>query len=604
MFSDIIKQYRTLLLSVIGLLLFLVVIAFLPQEWKDSLKRTLHSKKSTGELAQTADSRSPMTTPPPAPAYVTNPDLKPDALVVTKSLSSLPSDIIKQTALGHILTKDFVFYYLDSEGFLGLKGAIKRIAFEHEETIVDQVLAAALNTPSELAFWKSYDGRLSDFMMSVERNTLTDIMAGLARIAADDKQLSKVGERKINGESVGVYRLWYGMNKNLFIAATENKLFFFSHRDMQLPTAEKVRSWTTKPNDKDPSLANIWDHPVPDAKHLIYLSASYLSFGYQKFFPSLEAIRFQYAEGPGWSSQAMSDGAKIKYSPDGVMTLWGAVPKSPALCFAAPIDDGEVSKLAGAVFKEKKSEATSAVSLVQAPVSVCWFAKSKLYTPLLVARVSAPLSSEFLDYAFEKMIGNFEAGILSEGEMQKRKEQLEKITNGEKISDLVRASKFEDSFPVTKDVQSNGVIYTREVSSRYGLYDANASPNQAKMRSKKYFKVRLAQWKGFLIFSPDDSLVDTTIAVIEKRYPALRDMLPNDSSPILVTDPGEVAALIEQASFDSLPAEQESVFRESVSRRLLPALERMKKYAALGVSIPQSEQRQWQEFSWQNISKN
>ncbi|MBY0415909.1 MAG: DUF2138 family protein, partial [Bdellovibrionales bacterium] len=99
----------------------------------------------------------------------------PDAVVSTQSLSDLPKDILKQPMLKEILTDDFAFYYLDSAEFLSLKGSLKRIAFEHEMTFADEILNYVMSTPADVILWKKENGRLDDFMLSIERTNLIDL---------------------------------------------------------------------------------------------------------------------------------------------------------------------------------------------------------------------------------------------------------------------------------------------------------------------------------------------------------------------------------------------------------------------------------------------
>ena len=53
----------------------------------------------------------------------------PDIVLVTRSLSELPRDLLRQPLLKTILTPDFPSEFASREGLLGLKGALKRLAF-------------------------------------------------------------------------------------------------------------------------------------------------------------------------------------------------------------------------------------------------------------------------------------------------------------------------------------------------------------------------------------------------------------------------------------------------------------------------------------------
>src|SRR4051812_47952199 len=69
----------------------------------------------------------------------------PQAYVSTPALSKLPRDLIKAPVLRDVLTEDFAFYYEEHESRLGLQGALKRIAFEHDTTLADKLIELALD---------------------------------------------------------------------------------------------------------------------------------------------------------------------------------------------------------------------------------------------------------------------------------------------------------------------------------------------------------------------------------------------------------------------------------------------------------------------------
>lgn len=55
---------------------------------------------------------------------------RPDAYIRTPALSRLPRDLVKASVARDLLTEDFAFYYVDHEDRLGLRGALRRMAFE------------------------------------------------------------------------------------------------------------------------------------------------------------------------------------------------------------------------------------------------------------------------------------------------------------------------------------------------------------------------------------------------------------------------------------------------------------------------------------------
>lgn len=528
------------------------------------------------------------------PGFIGNPNGRPDAFIVTRSLSDLPKDIVRQQVLKEVLTEDFVFYYQESESYLGLKGALKRIAFEHELTLFDELLSYFLRTPAELALWKSHDGKLEDYMLILERNALTDLLSAAAKVAASDSQLSKHSEKTENGLGMTIYRFRYSASKDLYFTGMKNRLVVFSRPDMPLPTEERLKAW------------GFGDTSGYSGKHSLHLTVSYLSFGYQKLFPAIDTIRFRFSEKQGWSTEGLFHPAMSGNLGDS-NELWRAVPKNPSICAALPVDSGRLGELLAGIFKGRESEMKNLLSGIQAPVGVCWYAESTLYTPLFLAKVNRTMSKDALRNVFQRSVGNLEAGILSETERTEFERQKDQRAAGEQVQNPIKATKFEVPFPVIESKKKDGTVWSREVSSRYGLHESKKSTNARNMRSDRYFNVRMAQWKGYLAFSPDDRLVDNAISVIDKRYPALSDVLSGGASSGLVIFPPKLADLLRQSALDSLPAGQESVFRESASRCLFPAFDRMKKLSGMTVSWPRLDpggQARWEELKWQVLSSN
>ena len=100
----------------------------------------------------------------------------------------------------------------------------------------------------------------------------------------------------------------------------------------------------------------------------------------------------------------------------------------------------------------------------------------------------------------------------------------------------------------------------------------------------------LALAHGYLIFSPDARLVDDTLAVLDKRYPALADTLAPQRLPrtILTLTPSSAAALIEREAGAALPADQEAVFRNASRTHLVPKLHALAHYPPVSLTLPQN----------------
>lgn len=157
---------------------------------------------------------------------------KPDALVVTKSLSSLPRDLLTVPLARDVLREDFLFYYEQTEDRLGLKGSLRRIAYEHELGWGDQLIRMVLDEPAEVAMWRDADGSLKHYVISVSRGKLARVLEEAGKVALKDTQLTIAGELRVDGDKVPVYALNYAYQRNLLFAAHGDRMVILSHPGM------------------------------------------------------------------------------------------------------------------------------------------------------------------------------------------------------------------------------------------------------------------------------------------------------------------------------------------------------------------------------------
>jgi uncharacterized protein YfaA (DUF2138 family) len=188
------------------------------------------------------------------------------------------------------------------------------------------------------------------------------------------------------------------------------------------------------------------------------------------------------------------------------------------------------------------------------PAAVCWYAKSTLVAPVFIARVKTQDKAQdaasiatlktALDKTFGDVIGAYEAKAAK--------------TDGNDTAYR--------RLPVTRREQGADVtVWQRPVSARSGTASSSKASFASQLSAERYFPVTLALAHGYLIFSPDSRLVDDTLAVLDKRYPALADTLAPERLPrtILTLTPSSAAALIEREAGAALPADQEAVFRNA-----------------------------------------
>ena len=561
---------------------------------------------------------------------------KPDALIVTQCLSKFPKDVATIPLLKSLLTEDLFYYYEENEGGLTLRGTLRRIAYEHQLNIGDDVVDYIFSAPARLAFWKGRDGKLDHFMLIMDRGPLVQALELLSRAVLNDQQISLKGKIQLPaGNELPVYELKFAHNRSLFFTSIGSYLTVFSDAQMLLTDngarKDSIRAFLEASDPSEAFLRRFESEKIT-ARHSVALAASYLSFGYQRFFPAFEAFRFEYGEA-GWTASVLLNREIPKAS-----ALWTAAPTGAALCAALPLTP---ETLTGIMSKLAPSDELKAVAAsLESPAAVCWYGQSRLFTPLVLAKMKeGPPMDTLLKKLFEKSIGAHEAGIAipeedKEGESpdgnatetpdekagednaQDEKPSDEKAeednTQDEKPSDEKageqpakgKSEAKKNPPPPPLEVHETqlpmGVVWRREVSSISGKYDKAESPDAEQMWSKRFFKVTLARWKDILIFSPDDSLVDNAIAALDKKYPAVSDSIPLNENLSLLVFPGDLGELVRSEVLKSLPEDREPVFRSNVTRVLMPVLDNLKSYPAYGLWTPQGS-KGWEPLRWQPL---
>ena len=520
---------------------------------------------------------------------------RPDAVIDSEALSRLPRDILRVPLLHDVLTQDFVDYYEADPARLSAEGALRRLAFEHQLDWRDELVRRVFDEPAHVLLWRSPDGRLGYWVMSLHRNGLAKLLQGVGNVAASDAQLSQVA--KLSGD-VPVYALKLAVGHTLLFAAKDDRLVVVSAPGVLLDEqggllserADAVSDMLSAGRD-DAARAYRLDAPGDAPKgHRLVVSANYLSFGYQAFFSGIDALRFDFAPNGNaaatWQTSALIEPGKLPQQWNSA-GLWRALPANPAACTSLPADWKEASGLLDKVADGDTASAAALGDQLAGPAAVCWYAKSALVAPVFVARVKtqdaagvAALRSA-LGKTFGNVIGAYEA----------------------KAAEADGAESGYRRLPVTTREQGADVtVWQRPVSARSGTALASNASFAAQLSAQRYFPVTLALAHGYLIFSPDGRLVDDTLAVLDKRYPALADTLAPQRLPrtILTLTPSSAAALIEREAGAALPADQEAVFRSASQAHLVPKLHALAHYPPVSLTLPQNlpESAGWVPVEW------
>ncbi|MFV8671067.1 DUF2138 domain-containing protein [Ralstonia pseudosolanacearum] len=524
----------------------------------------------------------------------------PDALIDSQSLSQLPRDVLRVPLLRDVLTEDFVAYYESNEDRLSVAGALRRLAYEQKLDLAETVLKHVFDEPARVMLWRGPDDKLRYWVLSMQRNGLAKALEAVGTVAAGDAQLSKVADA-LGDSGAPVYALKLGGTRSILIASKGDRLIALSEPGILLdkegkPLATQAKALAALLSD-DAGQRNVQGKafalPVPEpAGHHVLVSANYLSFGYQQFFPGIEALRFDFGtgvSGNGWKSAALIDPDRLAGKWDSA-ALWHALPADPAACATLPIDWKAAGTLLRSVAGEAKEMTDAAARVGDAftgPAAACWYGKSSLVAPLFVARLASAQQAEAVKPAlgalFGQIVGAYEA-----------KAQADNVDD--------KAGAYKRLPVTTRPGPASATLWQRPVSARYGTAQSAGAPFAAQLSADRYFPVTLAVAGDVVVFSPDARLVDDALAVLAKRFPAVADSLPRDKAGriVLTMTPASLAPLIRREAGAALPADQEAVFLNAAQTYLFPKLKALARYAPVSLAhegaVPSS--RGWMPVTW------
>lgn len=518
---------------------------------------------------------------------------QPAGYIGTPSLATLPRDLVKAPVLREWLTEDFAFYYEEHEDRLGLTGALRRITFEHETTLADNLLELALAEPAEVALWTDAKGAPRHWALAMTRGTLAKALQGLGAIAAKDKQLTLIGEVKASAFSFSaqpVYALQLSARRTLALASRGNRVVVLSDPGLlfdgeRQPDGRAVQVLEQLLSGDDGAQA-LWRKHLglgaPGTNHVIVAGGPLLSFGYQHFFPSLQALRVEVAPGGAGLKSFVRRAAG---APTGAAP-WPALPAQPAACAQLPVDwarakavfSAGAAPVAAPVATDASASAASAAAPAapapaapapdaaqkaalaamaerfDGPAAICWYERSQLHTPLLVAHAKgAPPSAEQLaDFARWWLPAAAEATPAPGG-------------------------------PGTQ----------ARITAPYGPLRDGEQPA---------YQARFARAGDWWLFSPDAQLVEQAQATIARRYPSVADMVEGDAAATLaLVAPPQVSALVKRESL-AVITPQQALFRQAAEAQWLPRLAAFGKLPAAR-AVPQggADAQGWQPLQWQAL---
>ncbi|PTU00084.1 DUF2138 domain-containing protein [Pseudomonas sp. HMWF031] len=510
---------------------------------------------------------------------------RPDGLLETHSLSQLPKDLLAVPFLKETLTEDFVFYYEPHADRLGLIGSLRRIIYEHDLKLQDSLIEQLFDQPADVALWRGADGRLKDFLLVMDRGGLAKVLEPLAKVALDDSQLSKIADVKVGSDDVALYQLTYNASKALVFASHGDKLVVLSNPsklyDPQSGQAEEPGSVSTAAIaallNGDKLFPEAFGLPprAPEVKQRLSVNASVLAMGYQRFIPNFAGLRFDMDD-KGWHSflamDELDDQPGFDFKP-----IWQAMPMGASACVALPLAAEQQKPLLVKLGADEKV-AQALTEHMAGAAGLCWYADSRLYTPLLVAGLndkdSARLDGD-LGKLFGSMVGAYEG----------------------KVED--------HAFPVVEKQEGPTHQWQRQVSSNFGPYAAKDAEDPDAITGKAFMRVSLARHGSTLLFSLDDKLVDKALGTLDKRFPPMADVVPKDLLMPIYFGPESMAQLMQQETLDSLPQDMEPVFYNAAQTYLIPKLRKLGGYGKYALTLPEGSEPdghwQWLPLEWKAL---
>jgi uncharacterized protein YfaA (DUF2138 family) len=257
--------------------------------------------------------------------------------------------------------------------------------------------------------------------------------------------------------------------------------------------------------------------------------------------------------------------------------VWQAMPLGASACVTLPVA-AEPQKPLLVKLGAEDAVAQTLTEHVAGAAGLCWYADSRLYTPLLVASLKDEDSSKLdgdLGKLFGSMVGAFESNV------------------EEKV------------FPVVEKQEGQSHVWQRQVSSSFGPYAARDAENPDAISGKAFMKVSLARHGSTLLFSLDDKLVDKALGTLDKRFPPMADVLPKDVLMPIYFGPDSMAQLMQQETLDSLPQDMEPVFYNAAQTYLIPKLRKLGGYGKYALTLPEGSEPdghwQWLPLEWKAL---
>ncbi len=459
---------------------------------------------------------------------------QPDAVVRTQSLARLPRDMLQVPLLHDLLSEDWAFYYQQHEDRLALGGFIKRIAYERKLDWSESLLLSALNEPAEVAFWRDGKGALRHYALMLRRNFVSRLMQQMAALGLQDVQLQRVLDMETGNGVAPVYALKLHPRRILLLISQGDRLVLLSDPGLLLDSNQRVvatsqaalLSWLHDDNSLSKKFSLV---DAGRSTHTLAIGASALSLGYADLMSGFKGLRFDF--GGGWSTAAWLDGGGGRL---GDAALWQVAPVNPAACLVLPVEWRTVKRVVNEA--EKKPPSAHALLALDGPALACWYADSKLYSPVFMARLAQALPnrakalSDLADWAL-KGEGSVQGGQAANVSVWRGKQQAALAVSG--------------------------------------------------------------QW---VAFSPDGALVDKVLDTVAHTLPSVADQADTSNRTLAVLTPQSLSGMAEREMLQALNGEGSLL---TVAQSQLPTrLRTLNRYPPYLLELQGNGRSGWQSVGW------
>jgi len=556
---------------------------------------------------------------------------RPDALIRTSSLSKLPRDVLKVPIARDVLTQDLVFYYEQQEDQLGLSGAIRRIAYEHQLNWSDRILASALNAPAELAFWRDGKGALRHYALVMQRNALAKVLQQAATVALNDSQLKLAGEIDTGQGTAKVLALELNPRRTLLLISQGERLvllsdpgLLFDGSNQQVPQARAaVVNWLTNegvlarqfeldgsgavainaapvgatsvgtasataqtppaastgsagaasaPGAAAARMASTNTATTPPAVHTLVVGAPTLALGYGAFMSGFKGLRFDF--GSTWTTSVWVDAKALPASGLGDAELWRAAPANPSACVVLPIDWPAAQKVLQEADKQPRLPNKATLNTLSGSALACWYNESTLYAPVFITHLAKDLPAR--DAALQALAN----WAIAADDASAPGAASDDASHGKAKS----ANQGANKAAARADGKPTGKAKAKDDTLLWRASSGNAS---------------LAARGTFVAFSPDGALVDKVLDTLARSHPSVADQSPSSNATLAVLTPQPLSAMAEREMLRALGGAGDANLLAAAQTHLPARMKALAGYPAYRLELATTPaQSGWRALEW------